>query len=59
LEAELGDYKITPAVPEVKNLFGAGTPRQGESKPWARESTQGTIEYAEVQRMEDTMMEES
>jgi len=58
LEAELGDYKVTPVVPEVKNLFRAGTPRQGESKPWAKESTQGTIESAEVQETEDTTMEE-
>jgi len=57
LEAELGDYKVTPAVLEVKNLSGAGIPRQGESKPWAKESTQGTIEYVEVHRTEDTMME--
>jgi len=27
LEAKLGTYKVTPAVPEVKNLFGAGTLR--------------------------------
>jgi len=59
LGAELGDYKVTPAVPEVKNLFGAGTPRQGESKPWTKESTQGTIEYADVPGTEDTAMEES
>ena len=59
LEAELGHYKFTPAVPEVRNLFGAGTPRQGEGKPWAKESTQGTIKYAEVQETEDTTMEES
>jgi len=33
LEEELGNYKVTPAVLGVKNLFGVGTPRQGESKP--------------------------
>ena len=53
------DYKVTLAVPEVKNLFGAGIPRQGESKPWAKESIQGTIEYAEVQVTEDSMMQKS
>jgi len=38
LGAELGVYKVTPVVPEVKNLFRAGTPRQVESRPWAKES---------------------
>ena len=57
LQAELGGFKVMPVMPEVKNLFGAGTPRQGESKLWAKESTQGTIEYAELHGTEDTMME--
>jgi len=33
LEAELENYKVMPAVPEVRNLFGARTPRQEKSKP--------------------------